>query len=485
MAVILDSRRDLTLAACHRVAWEGEAVSFGPRARAAMAEARARFLTLIDAPDAVIYGVTSGYGQNAMKRLSPEERKVHAKSPPVSAAASWGDPLPERAARAIVFARLANFVEGHAAVSPPVAEAVAAMLDGGAMPQVPARGQGGAGEILSLSHLFLGLARSLDLKEKDALSLINGSPAAAGLVADGALAAARRLDLATEVLALAAEAFNAPLEHFAVELEDYWNNPHDAWALRRLRELIGGGHGGPRRPYQAPVSFRILPRILGQMRRAAAQAEDVAAQSLGAVSDNPVILPPSAGHPHGQAISTGGFHNAQAPMALDALTSALANLCLIVERLAAKLLDGSLSLLPPQLGSDEGRSYLGCLPMALTGYEEEARLLAQPTLLPGSESGGFGQNDVASPVFLAWSKHEKAGELLESALAGLGPIAMRAFAVTGRPVPAGLEDLAATLAQAVPDVDPARPMGPQCGLLAAQFRSRIYGALGGGRAGLG
>ena len=62
--------------------------------------------------------------------------------------------------------------------------------------------------------------------------------------------------------------------------------------------------------------------------------------------------------------------------------------------------------------------------MAQTGYEEEARLYAQATLLPGSESGGFGQNDVASPVFLAWSKQDRAGRCLDMALASLVPIAL-------------------------------------------------------------
>lgn len=65
--------------------------------------------------------------------------------------------------------------------------------------------------------------------------------------------------------------------------------------------------------------------------------------------------------------------------------------------------------------------------MAATGYEEELRILTQATLLPGSESGGFGQNDVASPVFLAWSKQERAGTLLEATLAALD--------ITDRPVP--------------------------------------------------
>ena len=78
------------------------------------------------------------------------------------------------------------------------------------------------------------------------------------------------------------------------------------------------------------------------------------------------------------------------------------------------------------------------LPMAQTGYEEEARLYAQATVLPGSESGGFGQNDVASPVFLAWSKQDRAGRCLDMALASLVPIALRALDVTDRPVPAAI-----------------------------------------------
>ena len=113
---------------------------------------------------------------------------------------------------------------------------------------------------------------------------------------------------------------------------------------------------------------------------------------------------------------------------------------MLAERQGAKLLDGAVSLLPDQLMAPEAddeavRAYLGCLPMAQTGYEEEARLYAQATLLPGSESGGFGQNDVASPVFLAWSKHDRAGRCLDMALASLVPIALRAFDVTDRPVP--------------------------------------------------
>lgn len=473
MTVTLNSRLDLTLENCRAVAWGREAVELGPGANAKIARARQDFLRLIEDPAITIYGVNTGYGHQASQRLNAAERKVQAKRPTHHRAVSWGDPLPERVVRAIVFARLANFVEGHAAVSPGVVDGVVAMLNGGDSPLVPARGQGGAGEILSLSHLFIELAARLPLAEKDMISLVNGSPAASALIADAALSARPRLEIAAEVLALAAEAFNAPHGHFAAELENYWNNPHDAWALATLRQHMAGGRREPRRPYQAPVSIRILPRILGQAKRAAAEAETIARQSLMAVSDNPVVIPEAERLSGEAVISTGGYHNIQAAAGLDALTASYANIAVVTGRIAAKLLDEHVSLLPAQLGYGEGRSYLGCLPMAIVGYEEELRMLAQPTLLPGSESGGFGQDDIASPVFLAWSKFERAGRLVEQALASLAPIAVRAFTVTSRSVPPALGPIAALTAACFPDDDSATPFGVAIARLAGAFGARI------------
>ena len=86
-------------------------------------------------------------------------------------------------------------------------------------------------------------------------------------------------------------------------------------------------------------------------------------------------------------MSTAGFHDPHAVLAMDALSAACANLCVLAERQGAKLLDGAVSLLPDQLmppdTEDEvPRAYLGCLPMAQTGYEEEARLYAPGHLAP-------------------------------------------------------------------------------------------------------
>jgi histidine ammonia-lyase len=114
--------------------------------------------------------------------------------------------------------------------------------------------------------------------------------------------------------------------------------------------------------------------------------------------------------------------------------------------------------------------------MAITGYEEEARSLASATLLPGSESGGFGQNDVASPVFLAWSKQERAGMLLEQSLAALAPIALLALDLTDRPVPAPLAALAEATREHVPVDRQGLMLGPATAELAEWLRGRVYGA---------
>jgi histidine ammonia-lyase len=478
MTVVLDVRADINLDTAYRVAWQKENVRISDAALRRISACRAAFLRLIesDQPPS-IYGVTTAMGELAAHRLGRAERDRHARLKPFAAATSFGDPLPERIVRAIVFARLANFVEGHAATSVRMAESVAAMLDGGPLPAVPGSGQGGAGEILALYPLFAGLGQRFDLDVKERGSLINGSPCAAALLADSVFVARRRIALAECVMALSIEAFAAPLEHYDAALEALWGDEHEALALRRLRDLLPAA-GQERRRYQAPVSYRIVPRILGSAHRAMATAERAAAVSLSSVSDNPVFLPPTEEHPFGRCLSTGGFHNAMAGPALDELTAVWADLCLLCHRHANRLLDARASHLPDLLMVDrdpcesDGHGSVGYIPMAMTGYLEQARLAAQRTLLPGTESAGAGQDDVTAPAFLAWAKLDQAGRCLDAALAMLAVLASQALHVTSRSAPAPLRALLQDVRAMVPPVGADRVLGPELARLTEHFSRR-------------
>ncbi|TIX95983.1 MAG: histidine ammonia-lyase [Mesorhizobium sp.] len=480
MTTILTTREDINLSSVFRVAWKKDTVQISGKALQRIAECRASFLRLIETePVPVIYGVTTAMGELASRRLELGERGRHARIKAFAAATSFGEPLPDRVVRAIVLARLANFLEGNAATTPRMALAVAAMLDGKPMPMVPSSGQGGAGEILALYPLFAELSTRFELEVKERGSLINGSPCAAALVADAALAARRRIRLAEKVFALSIEAFRAPLEHYDPALDALWGDEHEATALRGLREFLAGAGTG-RRNYQAPVSYRIVPRILGQAHRALALAERAATVSLASVSDNPVYIPPDDGHPLGRCISTGGYHNAMATPALDDLAAIWADICLLCDRHASKLLNGKVSLLPDLLltGRDwsdsDGHGNVGYVPMAITGYLEQAKLAAQRTFIPGTESAGAGQDDVATTVFLAWTKEARAGRCLDAAMAMLAVIASQALHVTERVAPPALLSFVANIRSIVPPVGDDRVLGPELANLTEWFTRQVF-----------
>lgn len=479
--VTLSRRSDITLKSFEAVAWNGEGVKLAPAALARVAEARAAFMRLIEDPAISIYGVTSGYGSRAGQRLKPEERKRHAAQPNHGTAATFGEPFPKRLTRGFVLARLANMLEGHAAVRPKLAEAVAAMLDQGSLPDVPSIGNSGAGEILALGHLFAALGEDLGLEEKEHLALINGSPCAAALIADAALAGRRRIEVAKEILALSVEAFKAPLEAYDAALEALWQDPAESEALTAIRSLIAGG-STERRPYQAPVSFRIVPRILGRAIRARDAAIHAAEVSLASVTDNPVYLPPGSGgsddarFPNGRVLSNGGYHNGMAAPALDDLAASWADLCTLAERQSAKLLDGKVSLLPDSLRADpDDPRELIPVPMVAVGLGERARHAAQRSFLPGAESGGFGQNDVGVASFLAWQKEATAGRAFDGCLAVLGLIAAEALDVTQRQAPPGLQARLAFIRRHAPPITALRALGPDLGRLSEAITLEIYG----------
>jgi histidine ammonia-lyase len=106
------------------------------------------------------------------------------------------------------------------------------------------------------------------------------------------------------------------------------------------------------------------------------------------------------------------------------------------------------------------------------------------TLLPGAEGGAFGQDDVVSPVFPAWHKHERAALAFERALSVLAAVASQALWVTDRGAPPALAGLLERIRAEVPPVDDVAPrtLGHDCGRLAEAFRAELSASLRSGQA---
>jgi histidine ammonia-lyase len=476
MTVVINSRDDFTLENYRRVTLGGESAVIGPEARRTMAEGRAGFLRLLESDRTqFIYGVTSSYGPRAKLTIPPAQQRAHARA--FGFRGNWGRGfgggyLDERVVRGILFARLANFVAGNSKARPIVAERLAALLDG-PLPRVPLDGEVGAGEVLPMAHVLSGFRRD-DLEEGETNPLLNGSPVSAALAADTALQARHRLGHAEQVFALSVEAFGAPLDSYDDVLDDLWGDEDEASALTALRRHLEGASPHGRRSTAVPASYRVLGRVLGQAHRAVTGAEEAARVSLRSVTDNPVYVPPDESHPLGHAFSTGGFHNAMAYPALNALAAAWADLTLLAQRHVTALGTAAASAAVRGPGSAAG-ARTGLEPV-LGGLVEEARAAAMPTLLPAAVNDA--QDDVSSPTFSAYRRLARAAECLDGALAVLAAEASQALPHAGRRPAPPLQDLLAAVRAIFPPAEgsPRDPGARGGDLAAALARSAVTGS---------
>ena len=462
MTVQLARRADIDLAAFRRVAWDGEPVEVQPSALTEVDRRRRQFLDFLAAhPEQRFYGVNVHAGDGSDRPLTADEQRDYARGMQ-SAVAFGSEWLPRRVVRGILLARLTNMIEGHSGVRSDLVQAVAARLDGRPMPAVPRYGHGGSGEIVALGWVFGDLGSELELQIKESMALINGSPCASALVADATLASEHAVARAEEVFGLAAAAFGVSPAIYHPRLDELWGDPHQARALAVLRDqLTGATPPGDDEHPQPPVSFRILPRVLGNAHRVVAQGHDVAETALRAVSDNPTFL--FDAEPV-DIVSTGGFHSGTAAPAIDGLTFAIADLTQIAQHELHRLQTSRRAL--PRFDSTN----LGILQMAASGYAEEARGACVPTLLG---LGGWGQNDVPSPAFIAWNRFDRVRGFVGGSLACLAAIAAQSFAQTGREAPPALAPLLAQVLELCPPITQRRSLGPDLAALAHMLAGGI------------
>lgn len=427
---IINSSSDLTLELMARVGTEGAQVRLSDAAVAAIGRRREDFTAFVQGNlDRHLYGITTRHHTGAKTVLDAADRDEYASRLP-SIPAATGELLPERVTRMIVVARLADVLNGTACLRPETAVRITNLLDASLAP-VPARGNGEPGDIIALSHLFRGeFDGTLELGE--GMAMVNGSPVAAAVLCDTALAGRRRLAAAGNALALAAVAAGAPDAHYSHHLDAVWNDPFQRVALQRMRQLLAG-RAVDQRPYQAPVSFRSAPRLLGWARRCQEMVEECARVALPASSNNPIYIGPDEEPPLGDIVSNGGYHSAVASPAIDAAGRSWADLCQLVTAQVNQLVED-----PKGLARLEPEPQIALFYMTSAGCAEEARAAATATL---TSIAATGQTDTGTLDVLAWRKAQEAGDALEQNLALLSIVAAHTLARQGRASSPALADL--------------------------------------------
>jgi len=348
----------------------------------------------------VVYGVTTGFGNNADKLLpDPEKARKLQHNLLLTHAVGVGDPLPEALVRAVMVIRINTLLQGHSGIRLETVETLVEMVNQGVHPWIPEKGSVGAsGDLAPLSHMamvLIGLGRAYyrgelmpggeamaaagiepaTLAHKEGLALNNGT---ALMLAYGVMTLDRlghALRLADVVAAMTMEALAARADAFREEIHALRHHPGQITTAANLRRLMTGsdlldapyeviplGMGGYRwnremnrieggkavKP-QDSYSIRCVPQVHGAVRDAWAHVDAVMARELNAVTDNPIVLPAEEDGA-GDVVSAGNFHGMPLALSLSYLKAAIPSLASISERRLNKLVDPATSDgLPPFL----------------------------------------------------------------------------------------------------------------------------------------
>lgn len=327
------------------------------------------------------YGVNTGFGIFANRKIKPEQSRELSRNLILSHAVGLGDPFPGEVTRAAMLIRVNSLARGRSGASPDILATLIAMLNLGVTPVIPSQGSlGSSGDLAPLAHLALvlsapvhegavepsgeawyqkermtgeeamqaaGIARVV-LGPKEGLAIINGATFSAALLALAVHDAEKLIHNAEAAAALSFEALLGVTAALEEPLHASRHHPGQIATAAHLRTLLhDSGFADSTDRVQDCYSLRCAPQIIGPARDTCAYVRDVVTREINASTDNPLIF-------DGTAISGGNFHGQPLGLAADYLKLALCEVAAVAERRVFKLLSGYASEgLPPMLVADD------------------------------------------------------------------------------------------------------------------------------------
>src|SRR5262249_22488155 len=396
----------------------------------------------IIARDALVYGVTTGFGKLADVRIPQDALGELQLNLVRSHACGIGNLLSESEVRAMMLL-LANVLAlGLSGLRFELVEMLCEMLNRRVCPLIPEKGSVGAsGDLAPLAHLALGLIgegeaffqgkrmtsrhalrsakmKPAVLKAKEGLALLNGTQAMHA-VGGLALLRAKRLARVADISgAMSLEALKGTPTAFDRRLQEARSHPGQKDSAEHLLSILEGSEireshfeDDPR--VQDAYSLRCMPQVHGAVRGALAYCENVLLIESASSTDNPLVFSKS-----GDVISGGNFHGAPLALALDYAAIALAALMSISERRIDRLNNPDKNEgLPAFLARQPGlQSGFMIAHVAAASLLNEARVLAHPASVDNITTSG-GKEDHVSMGMTSALKLRSIVDLAENLLA--------------------------------------------------------------------
>src|SRR5215475_13021733 len=431
----------LTLSDIFSVALNGEAVKISKLAEPRVLASRKVVEEIIER-DAVVYGVTTGFGKLSDVRIPRDALGELQLNLVRSHACGIGKPLSEPEVRAMMLLRANVLALGFSGIRLEIIQMLGEMLNRRVHPVVPEKGSVGAsGDLVPLAHLALSIIgegeafldgermessealrraklRPAHLGAKEGLALLNGTQAMHA-VGGLALLRAKRLSCLADVSgAMSLEALKGTPTAVDARLQDARPHPGQKAAAKHLLTILEGSEirqshlkDDPR--VQDAYSLRCMPQVHGAVRGALSHCEDVLLVESASATDNPLVFSESD-----DVISGGNFHGAPLALAFDYAAIAIVDLMSITERRTDRLVNPDKSEgLPAFLARQPGlESGFMIAHVAAASLVNEARVLAHPASVDNITTSG-GKEDHVSMGMTSALKLRSIIDLAENLLA--------------------------------------------------------------------
>lgn len=331
--------------------------------------------------DEPLYGINTGFGILANKRVDTEQLKQLQRNLLLSHSVGVGNLIPKAIARLMLQLKIHALGVGYSGISVETFNRLIYFLDHDLIPAIPEKGSVGAsGDLAPLAHMSLPLLgygffwneggtdtipaeeilgkhnlEPIELQPKDGLSLINGTQL---MSAYGAYVLQKSLNLAKAadlIAAMSLEALQGSIKPFDERIHQIRPHKGAQQVAQNVRNLLVDSeilesHRNCGK-VQDPYCLRCVPAVHGASRDALRHCLQTVETEINSVTDNPLVFE------NGDIISGGNFHGQPLALALDYAKIALAEFASIAERRTYLLLgghDGLPTLLMEETGINSG-----------------------------------------------------------------------------------------------------------------------------------
>lgn len=376
--------------------------------------------------DAPVYGVNTGFGKLANKRISKEQLATLQCNLIRSHCVGVGEPLSAPVMRLMLALKAASLARGYSGVRETVVDTLIAVFNAGLVPWVPSQGSVGAsGDLAPLSHMTLALMGEgfmlvdgqavpalpllqaagitpLTLGAKEGLALINGTQTSAALALHALLSFEPVLEAALVIGALTIDAARGSDGPFDPRIHAVRGQPGQIDVAQYYRRLLEGSairlsHLDGDDRVQDPYCLRCQPQVIGACLDQLRHGATVLLREANAVTDNPLVFAQD-----GAMLSGGNFHAAPVALAADGMALAIAEVGAIAERRIAMLIDSGVSRLPPFLTEDAGlNSGFMIAHVTAAALASENKSLAHPASVDSLPTSANQEDHVSMATFAA------------------------------------------------------------------------------------